>query len=367
MSAILPLEALLARQAALPFISAHIPAIRGTLKRAPEDFVVEELPAYLPSGEGEHLYLWVEKRGLNTQDAARALARALETRVENAGWAGLKDRNAVTRQWMSFHCKHTPEAASLEVPGLRVLTVSRHGNKLRTGHLKGNRFWLRLADVPDEHDAHAEQALAHLTQVGLPAYFGGQRFGHQGKNVRAAWAWIVQGGRPPQKPFMRKLLVSALQSALFNAWLGERLEAGLLTQALVGDVLRKEDTGGLFLCEDPETDTARMERWEISATGPMFGARMKAPTSAALLAEQAVLARYGVTLEHFVRVERSGEGTRRPARVRPEQVRLQRDGTDLLLEFSLPPGAYATEIVSELVKRRDLALEDEAERLAAPG
>jgi tRNA pseudouridine13 synthase len=124
--------------------------------------------------------------------------------------------------------------------------------------------------------------------------------------------------------------------------------------------MRKEDTGGLFVCEDVAVDAARVERWEISPTGPMFGARMKSPTGDALARESEQLARYGVTMEHLSRVERFGEGTRRPARVRPDQVSMQRAGADLVLEFGLPRGAYATELVSELLKTRDLSLQEEA-------
>lgn len=349
------LDALRARQSTLPFITAHVPAVQGELKQSPEDFVVEELPAYLPAGAGEHLYLWVEKRGVNTQDAARALARALDTRPENVGWAGLKDRHAVTRQWMSFQCPKTPTTESLELPGIRVLEVARHNNKLRTGHLRGNRFQIRLAKVPAHQDEQVKACLAHLEQVGLPAYFGGQRFGYGGKNLNAAYAWIVDGGRAPQKPFLRKLFVSTLQSALFNVWLAERIEADELTRAIAGDLLRKEDSGGVFNCDEPEADTARILNWEISVTGPMFGSRMRAPHTDALAREQALLARFGVTDAHLARVERAGEGTRRPARVRPEQVQMSRVDEDLCLDFTLPRGAYATELVSEIFKIRDFA------------
>jgi len=354
------LERLHERQGTLPFVTAHVPAITGLLKQTPEDFEVEEIPAYLPSGEGEHLYLWIEKRELNTPDAARLLARALQTRPENAGWAGLKDRRAVTRQWLSFQCPTTPSPESIDVPGVRVLSISRHANKLRTGHLRGNRFRLRLSAVPEGQERSVEEALTHLQSAGMPAYFGTQRFGFGGKNLSSAYAWIVGGERAPQKPFLRKLFVSALQGALFNAWLGERIENKTFGSALLGDLMRKEDTGGVFLCEDPSVDGSRIERWEISATGPMFGARMKAPAHEALARESEQLARYGVTMEHFSRVERFGEGTRRPARVRPDQVSVERAGPDLLLNFGLPRGAYATELVSELLKTRDLRLSEEA-------
>lgn len=353
------LEALRARQSSLPFITAHVPAVQGELKQSPEDFVVEELPAYLPAGTGEHLYLWVEKRNVNTQDAARSLARTLDTRPENVGWAGLKDRHAVTRQWISFQCPKTPTPESFDLEGIRVLEVARHNNKLRTGHLRGNRFQLRLANVPEEQDVHVTAALDELQRVGLPTYFGGQRFGYGGKNLNAAYAWIVGGERAPQKPFLRKLFVSTLQSALFNIWLAERIEARELTSAIAGDILRKEESGGLFNCDDPQTDTPRVESWEISVTGPMFGSRMRAPHTEALAREQALLEHFGVTEAHLTRVERAGEGTRRPARVRPEQVSMVRVGSDLSLDFTLPRGAYATELVSEIFKIRDFAAGEE--------
>jgi tRNA pseudouridine13 synthase len=346
---------LLTHLSALPFASASVPGISGRVKVTPEDFEVEELPAYAPSGSGEHLYLWIEKRGLTTPQAVQRLASALDARVETAGWAGLKDKQAVTRQWVSLQHATTPSAAELELEGLRVLEVARHGNKLRTGHLRGNRFALRLADVPPDHDARAHDALAELSRQGLPNYYGAQRFGHAGRNLHDAYAWLVERGRAPGKPFLRKLLVSALQSALFNASLGARLERGALGTVLEGDVLRKEDTGGLFVSDDPPTDGERAARWEISATGPMFGARMKSPCAAALALESEVLTRWGIDEACLARAGKFGEGTRRAVRVRPERVRCTRRDGDLVLEFDLPRGSYATVLVEELTKTRGLS------------
>lgn len=353
-----PAHDLLQQLTALPFLSADIPAVAGRIKSTPEDFVVEELPAYVPSGEGEHLYLWIEKRGLNTVDAARALATALDTPFAEVGWAGLKDRHAVTRQWLSFHCTQTPspEALTLLVEGVRVLESTRHLNKLRTGHLRGNRFSLRLCEVPEGHEVQAQACLARLQERGLPNYYGSQRFGHGGRNLISGYGMVVQGERAPGKPFLRKLFMSALQSALFNVWLATRLERELFDRVLEGDVLRKEDTGGLFLCSDPTTDHERSERWEISITGPMFGSRMKSPEAAALTLETELLERWGIDAACLKRAEKYGEGTRRPARVRPEAVHCERIQDDLLLSFELPKGAYATVLVEELTKTRGLAL-----------
>jgi tRNA pseudouridine13 synthase len=343
----------------LPFITPHIAAVSGRIKREPEDFEVEELPAYLPSGSGEHLYLWIEKRGRNTHDAARALAERLGAKLDDAGWAGLKDKHAVTRQWLSFHCPQTPEPAALELEGVRVLSVSRHANKLRTGHLRGNRFRLRLAEVEPGAEARIGEVLAHLESRGLPHYFGSQRFGHGGKNVPAAHAWLVEGRKAPDKPFLRKLFASALQAALFNAVLAERIERGLLGTALDGDVMRKEDTGGLFVSAEPDLDQARVDSWEISPTGPMFGPSMRAPERAALALETELCARWHLDPACFARARKLAEGTRRPLRVRPEQVRVERDGPDVVLQFALPRGAYATTLVAEITKSRDVTLAED--------
>jgi tRNA pseudouridine13 synthase len=351
-------DALMAELDRVPFITALIPAIDGKLRSTPEDFEVEEIPAYLPSGTGEHLYLWIEKRETNTPDAAKALARALNIGSDSAGWAGLKDRHAITRQWLSFHHAQTPKAEDFEIEGVRVLTTSRHENKLRTGHLHGNRFTLRLRDVPLEHDNHLRAALAELERVGMPSYFGAQRFGHGGNNLRHAFRWIVEQGKAPSTPFLRKLNVSVLQSALFNLWLGSRIAEGTLASAVLGDVMRKEETGGMFVSESVEIDGPRVTNWEISPTGPMFGVSMREAASEASAFESSLLARWGITEAQLARVKKYGEGTRRVGRVRPSNVKVDRDGGDVWLRFDLPKGAYATVLVGELMKRRAPEISD---------
>ncbi len=343
----------------LPFATAEVPAVTATLKSIPEDFCVEEIASYAPSGEGEHLYMFFEKRGLNTPDAVRAIAHQIGARGDEAGWAGLKDRQAVTRQWVSFHHAATPTPESITVEGVRVLEVSRHVNKLRTGHLRGNRFTLRLRDMPAEHDLHVRQAIELLRMHGLPNYYGEQRFGHGGRNLTSAVRWIIDGERAPQKPFLRKLFVSTLQSALFNAWLGARVRSGTLATAIAGDVMRKEETGGMFDCENAEIDGPRVTAWEISPTGPMFGSRMRPATLDEKAVEDALLSQWGVTPAHFERAKKFGEGTRRAARVRPDAFRMNREGADLMLEFELPKGSYATVLVSELLKSRNVNLTDD--------
>lgn len=318
-------------------------------KAVPEDFEVEELPAYLPGGEGTHLYLWVEKVGRDTMDVVRALSRAAGVPEKEIGYAGLKDRHAKTRQYLSIPASAEAALQTLELPGVRVLSTTRHGNKLRSGHLRGNRFTLVVRDVRDV-DA-LEASFQQLVAQGLPNAFGEQRFGRHGDNALMGWL-LLMGERLPRRPdrFQRKLFLSALQSELFNRMLAERLNAGELARAQLGDVLRKEDSGGLFACEDPLVDQPRVDAFEVSPTGPLFGPKMRAPTHAVAEREQALLTELGLDPEHFQRGRGETEGTRRPYRVRVGEPVLERLGEgNVRLGFSLPAGSYATELLRELL------------------
>jgi tRNA pseudouridine13 synthase len=331
-----------------------LPGTGGVLSRSPGDFRVREIPAYSPSGEGEHLFVRFEKRELNTPDAVTAIARALGVDPRGAGWAGLKDRHAVTEQWASFAGADAGRALALELEGIRVLEAVRHPHKLRTGHLRGNAFEVVVRGAGSRLDA-ARAIIARLERDGVPDYFGEQRFGRGGDNAARARRWLLEGGRAPRSRFDKKLLVSALQSLLFNDALAERIRDGLLGRAVLGDVLKKEDTGGLFVCEDVATDDARAARFEVSATGPMFGARMRAAAAEAGEREARVLARHGITKEHVAGWSRWGEGTRRPFRVRLADPRVEARGEDLHLAFGLPKGAFATVVVREVTKNRPLS------------
>jgi tRNA pseudouridine13 synthase len=326
-----------------------VPGCGGAFKLVPEDFEVEELPAYNPSGEGEHLFLWVEKRGRDTREVVRALAQALGVPEGEVGVAGMKDRHAVTRQLLSVPARTEPKLAGFSLEGVQVLWARRHGNKLRTGHLRGNRFKLRLRGVKDP--GAARESLSQLVARGLPNYFGEQRFGRARDNADKGKALLL-GQRLPQRPdrFQRKLYLSAFQSHLFNRALVERMRAGTFDRALLGDVLRKEDTGGLFVCEAPEVDDPRVAAFEVSPAGPMFGPKMTPAAHGVAQAEAALLVQEGMTLSDFVRGGGETEGTRRPYRVRIGNPELTPEGEDLLLSFELPKGAYATEVLAELLK-----------------
>lgn len=334
----------------LPFATPPITPILGTIKHVPEDFEVEEIPAYRPTGEGEHLFVRFVKRDLDTRQAVQRLARALGVEAGEAGFAGLKDRRAVTTQWASFYRGDPARLESTTVEGVRVLEWARHPHKLRTGQLRGNRFRIRLRGSDPARADDARAVLEALARSGVPAYFGEQRFGRAHDNAARAIAWIAEETRAPRDPFERKLLFSAWQASLFNELCAERVREGTYDSVIDGDLCRKEQSGGLFVVADIEVERQRAQRFEISATGPMFGATMRWPEGEARRREERALARAGVGQEQLVRLRRAGAGTRRPYRMPLHAPRVDSDAEGLVLSFELPAGAYATVVLRELTR-----------------
>jgi tRNA pseudouridine13 synthase len=335
----------------LPHVTAGCPGSGGRIKASPEDFRVDEQPAYLPSGHGPHLYLHVEKRGRTTRDVLRQIARSLGVPERDAGYAGLKDRDAVTTQWLSFPVARDPDPAGLSGPGFRVLVASRHQNKLRPGHARGNAFAVAVRGGDLER---ARACAAALAAAGLPNYFGPQRFGADGGNAALGRALLSKEPSPEARRasrdrFLRRLSLSAYQSALFNRWLAERIGDGLFAVALTGDVMKKLDSGGLFTCEDPAVDGPRVERFEVSPAGPMFGHKLLPAGGEAGAREARLLAGEGIELADFARGGGEAEGTRRAARL-PIEVTLAPLEDGYLASFTLPSGSYATVVLSELMK-----------------
>jgi tRNA pseudouridine13 synthase len=331
----------------LAFLTGDVPGCGGGFKATPEDFEVEELPAYEPSGEGEHLLVWVEKRGRTTPDVARALARHCGLEERQVTWAGLKDRQAVTRQFLGLPARGAEALLpTFALPGVTLLRWARHRNKLKSGHLHGNRFSLVVRGV---HDRGAlDEVVRRLQAAGLPNYYGLQRFGAAGTNAERGRALLLAGGRHRDR-FERKLWLSAYQSELFNRVASERVRRGLLGRALAGDVLKKHPTGGEFRCDEPEVDQARVTAFEVSATGPMFGPEMRAPGGEPEAMEAAVLLDAGVTLETFQAGGDETRGARRALRV-PLQVAVEAVDDGVRLRFELPAGSYATVVLRELLK-----------------
>lgn len=341
----------------VPLLTADLPGTGGIVRVTPEDFRVEEIPLYLPSGSGDHLFLKIEKTGCNTQDVVRGLSRLLSVRERDVGVAGLKDRRAVAVQTLSAPLlprvpagEQVARAASLAGEGFRVLSATLHGNKLRTGHLSGNRFEIVVRGCVPDALARAERIAAVLRARGAPNLFGPQRFGRRGDNA-ALGAAILRREANVRDRFLRKLALSALQAELFNRCLAARLADGLFDRAIRGDVLRKRESGGLFVCQDPETDSRRIESAEIDPAGPLVGHALFAAADDARTREQAVVADAGVDPATFAVGGGEMAGARRPYRSPAGDLEIRSAGPDaLLLRFTLPPGGYAASIVREIVK-----------------
>ncbi len=349
----------------LPYLTHDLPGTGGALRTVDADFVVDEEPAYPPSGVGDHVFVRIEKRGMNTRHAVISIARALGISDRDIGVAGMKDRHAVTRQWLSLPPPVTPEAAlALAIPDVTVLEATRHNHKLRTGHVRANAFRLRVRDVvPDALD-RATAILARLVEApGAPNWYGEQRFGRDGDNAAKGRALVSGERHTGRDRKLDRLFVSALQSELFNAWLVARMADGLYRDVLAGDVLHKT-TGGMFTSDDPATDTERLRAGELVLTGPMFGVDMRRPPddTPAAAREDAILAAAGLARDSFATVRKLAEGTRRDATIRVRDGSVTDGGPSTLeVAFALPGGAYATAVMREVMKTVAVAVDDTPE------
>lgn len=340
---------------ATPYLTEGLAGTGGRIKVEPEDFVVEELPLYEPSGQGPHLYLWVEKRDVDAQTATRRVGQAFGISPADVGVAGNKDKRAVTRQWMSVvdEAGRWDEAPAQGVelgPEMRVVAASRHGNKLRTGHQRGNRFRIVVREVVPGALALARATVDRLAAEGMPNFYGTQRFGRGGSNVLGGLG-LMQGrsGRALDR-YARKMWPSAVQSWLFNRVLADRMGRGDYRRVLSGDVMSRVGGGGLFRVEDVEAEQQRFDAREIVHLGPMFGTRMFAAGGEAREREESILSACGVTLESFAVFGKLAQGTRRENIVYPEDASVQEVASGLEVCFSLPSGSYATVLLDEVMK-----------------
>jgi tRNA pseudouridine13 synthase len=332
---------------ALPYAFGS-PPLQGWLRCRPEDFIVDEQLAFGPDGDGEHALLRVRKTSTNTEWAARRIAALAGVSVKAVGYAGLKDRHAVTTQWFSVHLGRLPEPRwrLLGEDGIEVLEQHRHRRKLKRGSLAANRFVIRLREVRGDRDA-AAQRLEAIAEQGVPNYFGPQRFGRNQANLLRADA-LFSGNAPRATRHQRGLWISAARSQLFNEVLAQRVERSDWSRALVGDRLQLRGSHSHFLVEAvDERIEARLASGDLSPTGPLFGAGMPLTAGQVQALEQQVADGYPSWIDGL---HDSGlKQERRALRLDIESLGLEWAGdTELILRFTLPAGSYATAALREI-------------------
>lgn len=332
----------------VPYLTAALPGTGGHIKQQIEDFEVEEIPAYELSGTGEHLYLWIEKRDLGAEFFTRQIAERVGVRSGDIGTAGMKDRRAVTRQWVSIPAFAEAQITKLDGDGIAVLAVSRHSNKLRPGHLRGNRFHVLIREPREANNALA--IIDVIRREGLVNFYGAQRFGRDGATLRLGMDLLRKQTTNRVNPFLRKLALSAAQSSLFNDYLARRMADRLMRTVLPGDVLAKWPVGGMFVSTESAVDQPRLEAREIVPAGPMFGSKMYKAADVAAEREQVVLDTSGLALDSFRGFGSLLEGTRRHNIVYVDDLSCATEPDGLRLTFTLPAGCYATVLLREVMK-----------------
>lgn len=393
------------------YLTRAFPGTGGEIKHTPEDFCVEEIPAYLPSGSGEHLYVWVEKRNCSTMHIVEQIAQHLKVKPAAIGYAGLKDQRATTRQWFSIEGVDETALKALDPgPDIRFLELKRHTNKLRLGHLRGNKFRIRIRGIKEQGYTQAQDIIHVLEHTGVPNFFGPQRYGVRGNNhiigkaillgdfntaaqeiigdpasitnphwQAAATAFkagdlehaiqvmprrmrderrllqALRGGASAKKAVLSmnknilRLYLSAYQSEIFDRQVQMRLDS--LDLFWPGDIAYIHASGACFRVENPAQEQPRADEFEISPTGLMPGKKAMHAHGQSGMLEAALLDKEGMSEEHYTALkglQLSAE--RRPLRIQANEIKCTYTDESLILEFSLPAGSFATSVIREIVK-----------------
>ncbi len=323
------------------------PAGRAQLRTAPEDFLVQEWLGWEPDGAGDHLLLKIRKRGANTLWVAKQLARLAKIDPRDVGFAGLKDRDAVAEQSFTVPARSAIGEAWMGVAGegFEVVAAARHRRKLKRGALKGNDFTITLRAFSGDPTV-LKARLRAIAAAGAPNYFGPQRFGRDGGNLRTALAWFCDGVAPVDR-WQRGFALSAARAAIFNAVVARRVGDATWNRLLPGEIVNLDGSGSVFVAEVVDaTLEERCARLDIHPTGPMWGARQAPPAAAALEAE--VVARHDVLAQGLSKAGLEYE--RRALRIRVDRLEWTIDGEVVQLRFRLHRGAFATAVLHELIE-----------------
>lgn len=336
----------------LPYITKDYPGIGGKIREKANHFIVEEVPLYEPDGTGIHLYLNITKEGITTRDVQLKLAELFELDPAEVGKAGLKDKYAITTQNFSVVFDgNQPDPEEIkkivedEIP-VKVNWAKYHGNKLRAGHLEGNRFTIVVTHTDDDALVNAQKITDRIQQIGIPNYYGIQRTGKEGENIIQGWL-ILKGKKRLGDRWLRKYLLSSYQSYLCNRYLAERVEQGKFSELIHGDLAKKHDTGGIFWVDELETEQNRFINKEISFTAPMYGYKMRQAKYESNELETRILDSVTITSDDFRK--HHVKGTRRLGRLLP-YISIRENPEGLELSFTLPKGSFATTVLREYMK-----------------
>lgn len=352
------------------FYSLGHSSIEFHFKQTARDFVVEEIPLYEFSGEGEHLVLFVRKKNMSTLELVGVIARYLGIQNKEIGYAGLKDKHAMTKQYISLHKKYEEKMDAFEHEDVKILSKTYHNNKIKIGHLRANRFYIKLKKVNPTSAQKIDEALKNISEFGMPNFFGYQRFGNDGDN-HIDGEKIAKGEKKERNPKIKKLLISAYQSHLFNLWLSKRLEINTLIKnfevaeletllnmpndeltklkaqkhpfkVISGDIMEHYPHGRLFDFDGSEADLERFLNRDISVTGLLCGKKVKLSSGIAGNIEKD----FNDTINE--------DGARRYAWVYPTEVEGRYNSMEAQYElnFTLPKGSYATVLIEEIAKRK---------------
>ncbi len=330
------------------------PEVKGLIRATADDFIVDEQLVRMPEGTGEHVYLFIEKRHQNTQWLVRRLAELAGVKQFAVGYAGLKDRHALTRQWFSVHLPGAsePDWQDLEDRQTKVLQVSRHRKKLKPGHLRANFFNIVVKGLQGADDA-LMQHCARIQKEGVPNYFGEQRFGIDGHNIGQAFA-MFNGDIKPKRS-LRAIYLSAARSLLFNKVLDFRLQQGSWQNVLEGDVLMLAGCRSVFSStgEDSAALQKRVENKELRITGPLYGEGESLAQSTTMMLEAEVMDEFSALTAGLKRCRL--QTGRRALSVLPKQLEWSMDADVLKISFELPAGSYATSLLREIVNYESVA------------
>ncbi len=352
------------------FYSLAHASIDFHFKQSPRDFVVEELPLYEFSGEGEHLILCVRKKNLTTNEMIGHIARYLGIKNKEIGYAGLKDKHAMTKQYISLHKKYEEAMDAFEFENIKIVSKAYHNNKIRIGHLQGNRFYIKVKKVNPTSAVKIDEALKNISKFGMPNYFGYQRFGNDGNN-HILGEKIAKGEARERNPRVKQLLINAYQSHKFNLWLSRRLEINSLVNSfepkeietllnmpndevqkmkaqkhpfklITGDIMEHYPHGRLFEYEGAPEDLERFNTRNITVTGLLCGKKARVASGAAR------------NIEKEFDDEINEDGARRYAWIYPTEIegRFNQVEAQYEMNFTLPKGSYATVLIEEIAKRK---------------